>query len=139
MRALIEARKAIAMRAFREIGTPFHLYGRSPGKALDCVGLALIAAGRHARGLALTSYSLKGDQLDKVSRVLTNSCFDAIAIDSCALDGDLIFVAPGPMQGHFMVRASAGWVHADAGLGRVVHRPGSPPWAVCAAWRLGRI
>jgi hypothetical protein len=35
-----------------------------------------------------------------------------------------------------MVRADNGWVHAHAGLGRVVHMPGMSPWPLINLWRL---
>jgi hypothetical protein len=34
-----------------------------------------------------------------------------------------------------MVHADNGWVHAHAGLRRVVHMPGPSPWPIIALWR----
>ena len=42
----------------------------------------------------------------------------------------------GPMQFHLSIAVGDGLVHADAGIGRVVLRPGAPPWPVLARWRV---
>ena len=50
--------------------------------------------------------------------------------------GDVLLVEAGPGQHHFLVLVEEGFVHADAGLGRVVETPGAVPWPVIAAWRV---
>ena len=42
--------------------------------------------------------------------------------------GDLVLLKSGPAQCHLVVMTEAGFVHADAGIGRVVETPGRPPW-----------
>ena len=49
--------------------------------------------------------------------------------------GDLALVRPGPLQLHLMIGTGAGFVHAHAGLGRVVETPGLSPWPVLGWWR----
>jgi hypothetical protein len=59
------------------------------------------------------------------------------AIDTSeAGEGDVLLVQTGMGQHHFLVLVKGGFVHADAGLGRVVERPGSVPWPALAAWRI---
>jgi murein DD-endopeptidase / murein LD-carboxypeptidase len=48
--------------------------------------------------------------------------------------GDLVLLKSGPAQCHLVVMTDAGFVHADAGIGRVVETPGPPPWPVIAIW-----
>jgi hypothetical protein len=50
--------------------------------------------------------------------------------------GDILLVQAGPGQHHLVVLVENGFVHADAGLGRVVERPGAVIWPVLAAWRI---
>lgn len=50
---------------------------------------------------------------------------------------DVLLFASGPGQLHLAVRAGGGLVHADAGLRRVVLRPGVAPWPLLGAWSPG--
>jgi hypothetical protein len=122
--------EAIARRALQAVGTPFRLYGRKAGVALDCVGLVL-----HSTGLPDPSarYWLKGDYLDILRHLTNQNGFMQRRFPS--RDGDILLVDCGLSQQHLMVRASNGWVHAHAGLRRVVHTPGPSPWPIIAAWR----
>ena len=49
--------------------------------------------------------------------------------------GDVIVLRSGPGQLHLGVWTGEGLVHADAGLRRVVERPGTPPWPILSIWR----
>jgi hypothetical protein len=49
--------------------------------------------------------------------------------------GDVLLFAVGAGQLHGGVRTVFGIVHADAGLRRVVERPGWPEWLLLGAWR----
>jgi lipoprotein Spr len=49
--------------------------------------------------------------------------------------GDLALVRPGPLQLHLMILVPGGFVHAHAGLRRVVEMPGASPWPVMGWWR----
>ncbi len=51
--------------------------------------------------------------------------------------GDVLLMAAGPGQVHLGIRTVGGFVHADAGLRRVVERPGMPPWPLIGVWRMG--
>ena len=48
--------------------------------------------------------------------------------------GDLVLLKSGPAQCHLAVMTAAGFVHAHAGVGRVVETPGPSPWPVLAIW-----
>ena len=51
--------------------------------------------------------------------------------------GDLLLVNPGPAQVHLLVFAGTrGFIHAHAGLGRVVRTPAPCPWSIAIIWRL---
>lgn len=49
----------------------------------------------------------------------------------------MLLMAAGPGQLHLGIRTVGGFVHADAGLRRVVERPGMPPWPLIGVWRMG--
>jgi hypothetical protein len=50
--------------------------------------------------------------------------------------GDVALVRPGPMQLHLMIACPGGFVHAHAGLRRVVEMPGGSPWPLLSWWRV---
>ena len=102
-----EERAAEVVAAARAlVGVPFRLQGRDRD-GLDCVGVAALALGRAApRGYGLRS----GDTAKALVR-------------------------PGPLQLHLMVGTGAGFVHAHAGLRRVVEMPGESPWPIIGWWR----
>ncbi len=49
--------------------------------------------------------------------------------------GDVLLFAAGPGQLHLGVASARGVIHADAGLRRVVERPGAVSWPVLGVWR----
>ena len=53
--------------------------------------------------------------------------------------GDVLLMAAGPGQLHLGIWTRDGFVHADAGLRRVVERPGMPPWPLIGVWRMGGV
>jgi hypothetical protein len=44
-------------------------------------------------------------------------------------------MSAGPQQIHLGIRTAAGFVHAHAGIRRVVETPGTPAWPILAAYR----
>lgn len=110
------------------MGARFRLHGRDPATGLDCVGLAALA---YRREDAPTGYRLRGGSVADVARALGEGF---VAADG-ASPGDLLLFRAGAGQVHLGVRTARGFVHADAGLGRVVERPGAFPWPLIAAWR----
>ena len=126
------AGQAVAEAARLLVGTPFRAQGRGPD-GLDCVGLAAAAlraggyAGEVPRGYRLRCGD-RGRMADRLDAVLERADGEE--------PGDLLLCASGPGQLHLAIRVAGGIVHADAGLGRVVERPGAVPWPVIGAWRL---
>jgi lipoprotein Spr len=126
-------RDAIVAAARNAIGTRFRPQGRSPGVALDCVGLALEAG--KAAGVVIETvpaYAINGDhgaRLDQALRAL--GCKPV----TDAQPADLLVVAPTPRQRHLAVLAPGGVIHAHAGLGRVVEGPLDPCWTILGIWR----
>lgn len=55
---------------------------------------------------------------------------------SAAGPGDLLLITVARDQLHLAVKTEVGFVHADAGLGKVVEVPGDPPWPVTLAYRI---
>jgi hypothetical protein len=53
-----------------------------------------------------------------------------------AVAGDILVCEAGPAQFHIVVCAWDSFVHADAGLRRVVQRPYPIPWTLAGAWRV---
>lgn len=119
----------IANAALAAVGTRFRLHGRGLD-GLDCVGLVALAlrAGGYL-GEVPNGYSLRGGDWGALDRVLVRVA-EAEA-------GDVLLMAVGPGQIHLGIRTAAGFVHADAGLRRVVERPGMPPWPLIGVWRVG--
>lgn len=125
---------AIVARARALIGTRFRPQGRSPERGLDCLGLAMMAAGIE-RERAPDDYRMRGGDPDAVSAGLGACGFGRVPPDQ-AQPGDVLLVRSGPEQLHVVVLAPGGHVHAHAGLRRVVETPGTLPWPVLSAWRL---
>ncbi len=120
---------AVADAALRAVGTRFRLHGRG-ADGLDCVGLVALAlrAGGYLDEVP-SGYSLRGGDWGLLDRVLVRVAE--------AEPGDVLVMAAGPGQIHLGIRTAGGFVHADAGLRRVVERPGMPPWPLIGVWRVG--
>lgn len=124
--------QAVAAAALAAVGAPFRLHGRGPD-AFDCVGLvawALRAGGWV--GAVPTGYRLRSGEPAVMAALV------GAGLERChgEAPGDVLLMRTGPGQVHLGVRVAGGLVHADAGLGRVVLRPGAEPWPVIGAWRL---
>lgn len=126
----------LARAAGTFIGVRFRLYGRDPASGLDCVGLllaALEASGRKAPDFA--GYSLRSRDFTPFFRYFVEANFQQVDGDIVA--GDVVQVIPGPGQLHILiVSRQGGFIHAHAGLGRVVQTPPPLPWQVERIWRL---
>lgn len=108
------------------VGTRFRLHGRD-GRGIDCVGLVARATGR----AGVTGYPLRGVAAARAERELAAAGFARVA-DMRA--GDVLLLLSGPAQLHLGIRTADGFVHAHAGLRRVVETPGRPD-GVLSAWR----
>ncbi len=115
-------------RAREAIGAKFRLGGRDPVYGLDCVGLVAWALEMDD---APSGYALRGGVPGRVIALL-----DArLTRVGAAEPGDVMLFAAGPGQLHLGITSACGLIHADAGLRRVVERPGVMPWPVLGAWR----
>ncbi|WP_298399275.1 peptidoglycan endopeptidase [Sphingobium sp.] len=117
---------AVVERARAMIGVPFRLHGRSRD-GLDCVGLAALALGRDAP----FAYGLRSGDGTQAERWLRAAGLRRV---EGGRPGDLALVRPGPLQLHLMIATGTGFVHAHAGLGRVVEMPGVSPWPLLTWW-----
>lgn len=121
------ARSALAL-----VGARYRLHGREAASGLDCIGvIAAALRGAGWVGTVPSGYPLRGGVADEIV-----ARFDAV-LSRCdgRAAGDVLLFAVGPGQWHGAVRTWAGLVHADAGLRRVVERPGAAAWPLLAAWR----
>lgn len=118
------------------IGVPYRLYGRDRLVGLDCIGLvaaALAATGRNP--VIPESYALRNSDITALLKFgsangLRQTC-------GAIRPGDIVLVEPGPAQFHLLVAEnSTSFIHAHAGLRRVVRMPGPLQWAIYRHWRL---
>lgn len=124
----------IAARACALVGTRFRPQGRNARDGLDCVGTAALAAGIPADKVP-RDYALRGQSLAEIERRLRDLGCRPVAGNALGL-GDVVVCQAGPAQYHMVVITPFGFVHADAGLRRVVQRPYPIPWTLAGAWRL---
>jgi hypothetical protein len=123
----------IASRARALVGVRFRPQGRDPLVGLDCVGAAAAAAGIAPDRLR-SDYAIRGQHLAAIEHELCMLGCQPVPVERAAA-GDLVVCEAGPAQFHIVVRAWSSFVHADAGLRRVVERPLPVPWPVAGAWR----
>ena len=120
-----------AARARALAGTRFRLQGRD-ASGLDCVGLAMATYGIPADAVR-RNYRLKGDHRSEIERAL-KAGFRRIG-ERDARPGDLLLLLVARDRLHLAVRTDDGFVHAHAGLRRVVETPGFPEWPLIGAYR----
>ena len=111
-------------------GARFRAHGRDPAYGLDCVGVAAVAFGREVPG----HYALRGGHPDMIARVIQHAGLRAVDTKAAGA-GDLLLIDAGAGQLHLAVLTGRGFVHADAGLRRVVEAPGGPVGTLLGAWR----
>lgn len=124
---------AIVARARDRIGVRFRAQGRGLD-GLDCIGLVAASLGIEQ---VRADYPLRGGSPELLAEGLRAAGLRQVAR---AAAGDVLVMHTGPGQLHLGIWTGQGLVHADAGLRRVVERPGQAPWPVISAWRRsGRI
>ena len=125
------AREAAAL-----VGTEFRLHGRDPSTGLDCIGLADAALRRAGiKADAPIGYTLRNSSIARFLDHAEVSGFQPATGDPKR--GDLLLVQTGPGQVHLLIAVGGDvFVHAHAGLRRVVLQQGIPDWPVLHHWRL---
>ncbi|MFS0772821.1 peptidoglycan endopeptidase [Sphingomonas sp. 1P08PE] len=118
------------MTARALVGARFRLHGRDAATGLDCVGVVALALGIDD---VPTGYPLRGGDPERWTAVL-DARLRRVATWGA---GDLLLMTTGPGQLHLGIWTGDALVHADVALGRVVERPGVPPWPVLGCWRRG--
>ncbi|AMO72772.1 hypothetical protein [Sphingorhabdus sp. M41] len=127
----------MADKAMALCGARFCLHGRDEETGLDCIGLAqkCLLAGDFECD-APNGYSIRGGCEQSINKFMAETGFTRFPPESELCEGDIILVRPSPVQWHFLIRAEDGFVHAHAGLGKVVYCPGDSPWPIVAIFRL---
>ncbi|OZA91045.1 NlpC/P60 family protein [Altererythrobacter sp. H2] len=126
---------AIAAAARALVGAPFRLHGRDPATGLDCVGLVAAAF----RDAGITAHPPVGYRLrnrDITAHLAMAARIGLFSVTGEHRPGDVVLAVPGPWQHHLLVAADCRtFIHAHAGLGRVVALPGPLSWPVMRHWR----
>lgn len=126
----------LARSAETLVGSGFRLHGRDPATGLDCIGVLAAALQRIGRPAPLpTGYRLRTrfvPDLDSIAAVA-----GLTAVGASARPGDVLFVRCAPDQFHLMIATTTGrYVHAHAGLKRVVLSRDPLAWPIVRQWRL---
>jgi cell wall-associated NlpC family hydrolase len=127
---------ALAAAAAALAGTRFRLHGRDPATGLDCVGLLAAALAAIGRPAPLPSgYRLRMRAVPRLAAIAAG-CGLAEAAGPAA-PGDILLVRPAPCQLHLVIALGGHrFVHAHAGLGRVVLSGRPLAWPIVGHWRL---
>ncbi|WP_324187718.1 NlpC/P60 family protein [Sphingopyxis solisilvae] len=122
------------VRARRLVGARFRPQGYDPATGLDCVGLvwaAYAAAGR--RLVRPRDYPLRGWSRERIAEALGRAGFGAV--DGPRQSGDVALIALAAGQFHLGLMGQTTFVHAHAGLRRVVETPVDQALSDAALWR----
>jgi cell wall-associated NlpC family hydrolase len=128
---------ALALAALELVGCRFRVHGRDPATGLDCVGL--VSAALAQVGVTPNvpqDYALRNKSAARVAQYAEG--LGLIPYADGELPGDILLLQVGPCQFHFVLRTLSGFVHAHAGLRKVVVTPILPDGDVIGAWRLSQ-
>ncbi|MGX7951410.1 NlpC/P60 family protein [Tsuneonella sp. HG249] len=128
----------LAHAAARLVGAPFRLHGRDPVTGLDCVGVVAAAFAECGRPIAAPrGYGLRNRSIEPWLSLADESGLSEVC--GRAKAGDVVLVRPGAGQHHLLVQLAGGrFVHAHAGLRRVVAQPAPLAWPEARRWRLAQ-
>ena len=119
-------------RARALVGVRFRPQGRC-AEGLDCVGLVCRVFDLPS-ATARRDYSLRGDHRAELEQGLGKLLR---RVSRRALrPGDVMLLEVNAEQFHLGIRTAAGFVHAHAGIGRVVETPGVPQWEIAGVYRM---
>ena len=120
-----------AERARALVGARFRPQGRGP-EGLDCVGVILATFGIDPNCVR-KDYRIECGHRAELDAALLQH-FRRVSSRKVAA-GDVIVMRPDARQLHLGVRTNAGFVHAHAGMRRVVETPGDPEWPIAGIYR----
>lgn len=120
-----------AARARALVGTRFRAQGRDEN-GLDCVGVIVATFGLSGDGVR-RDYRLRGDHRSEAEACLARH-FRRVSPRQLR-SGDVMLLEAASDQLHLAVRTDAGFVHAHAGIRRVVETPWLPEWPLLGAYR----
>lgn len=125
----------IARAAEARIGVPFRLHGRDEKTGLDCIGLLEAVLRDIGRPVSLPcNYRLRNLSLPPLGDLAERCGLHPVVEGVCP--GDVLFLRPAAAQLHLAIAATnGGFVHAHAGLGRVVLTPPPLAWPTLYQWR----
>lgn len=129
--------QGLAEAAEALVGAPFRLHGREPELGLDCVGLLAAAMERAGceRYAIAPDYALRNKDVRWAEGLALKLGFDVA--EGPLEPGDVILFQVGACQHHLVLAArDGGFIHAHAGLRRVVRSPSLPDWVPQRRWRL---
>lgn len=126
---------AIAQAAQMLLGTPFRLHGRDPELGVDCVGLVAAALDRARINAPTPSrYALRNVAIDDALGFAARA--GLVEAGGPIRPGDIVLAKPGPAQQHLLIAVDGpSFIHAHAGLRRVVSTPAPLPWPILRHWR----
>ncbi|MFT4027599.1 MAG: hypothetical protein QM676_12470 [Novosphingobium sp.] len=126
----------LAAAAEALVGTRFRLHGRDPAGGLDCIGLFAAAMAGAGRAVAVPNgYAMRLRDIAAFRPLAAELGFAEAA--GAVRPGDVLMFAVGPVQFHLAIAAvGGGFVHAHAGLRRVVTGPAGGDWRPAGHWRL---
>jgi len=123
-----------AARAQALVGARFRAQGRGVG-GLDCIGVVL-ATFEVAADAVRSDYALRIEDPRDLRKELLRH-FRRVSPRQMRA-GDVLLLRAGDRQLHLAVRTDIGFVHAHAGLRRVVETPGVPEWPLLGVYRKRR-
>ena len=123
-----------AERAGALVGIRFRPQGRDE-QGLDCVGVVLATYDLPSAS-ARRDYRLSGDHAIELHEQLRR--YFRPVPKTQLREGDVMLLAAGERQMHLAVKTRAGFVHAHAGIRRVVETPGDPQWPLVGVYRRRR-
>lgn len=125
----------LAIAAEALVGVPFRLHGRDPASGLDCIGVFAAAMAGMGRPVAVPNgYTMRLRDIAAFRPLATGFGFAETGGD--ILPGDVLMFAVGPVQFHLGIAAAGGhFIHAHAGLRRVVIGPADADWQPAGHWR----
>lgn len=123
----------VAERAAALVGCRFRAQGREASEGLDCIGLVAAASGIPSAEIP-RDYRLWSSDLGRLREQLDRH-FTSIP-PRLSRSGDVLLFAVATDRLHLGVRSEAGFIHAHAGVGRVVETPWPADWPILAAYRI---